>query len=46
LNSLRHKIPYATTTAGGMAIYKAIERLREKKLNVKTLQEYNSEISS
>jgi carbamoyl-phosphate synthase large subunit len=42
-NSLRHKIPYATTTAGGMAIYKAIERLREKKLNVKTLQEYNSE---
>jgi len=43
-NSLRHKIPYATTTAGGMAIFKAIERLREKKLNVKTLQEYNSEI--
>jgi carbamoyl-phosphate synthase large subunit len=42
-NSLRHKIPYATTTAGGMAIYKAIERLREKKLNVKTLQEYNAE---
>ena len=40
-NSLRHKIPYATTTAGGMAIYKAIERLREKMLNVKTLQEYN-----
>jgi carbamoyl-phosphate synthase large subunit len=42
-NSLRHKIPYATTTAGGMAIYKAIQRLRGKKLNVKTLQEYNSE---
>jgi carbamoyl-phosphate synthase large subunit len=45
-NSLRHKIPYATTTAGGMAIYKAIERLREKKLNVKTLQEYNKEAPS
>jgi carbamoyl-phosphate synthase large subunit len=44
-NSLRYKIPYATTTAGGMAIYKAIERLREKKLNVKTLQEYNEEAS-
>ena len=42
-NSLRHKIPYATTTAGGMAIYRAIERLREKKLNVRTLQEYNKE---
>ena len=45
-NSLRHKIPYATTTAGGMAIYKAIERLRGKKLNVKTLQEYNKEVPS
>ncbi|MGD2184884.1 MAG: carbamoyl-phosphate synthase large subunit [Desulfobacterales bacterium] len=43
-NSLQYKIPYATTTAGGMAIYKAIERLRGKKLNVKTLQEYNSEM--
>jgi carbamoyl-phosphate synthase large subunit len=43
-NALQYKIPYATTTAGGMAIYKAIERLREKELNVKTLQEYNSEM--
>jgi len=42
-NALRYKIPYATTTAGGMAIYKAIEALREKKTAVKTLQEYNSE---
>ncbi|MEJ2099067.1 MAG: carbamoyl-phosphate synthase large subunit [Desulfobacterales bacterium] len=42
-NALRYKIPYATTTAGGMAIYRAIETLRQKKLNVKTLQEYNSE---
>jgi carbamoyl-phosphate synthase large subunit len=41
--ALRYKVPYATTTAGGMAIYKAIEALREKELNVKTLQEYNSE---
>ena len=43
-NALRYKIPYATTTAGGMAIFKAIEALRGKKLDVKTLQEYNSEI--
>ena len=42
-NALRYKIPYATTTAGGMAIYKAIEALRQKKTTVKTLQEYNSE---
>ena len=43
-NALRYKIPYATTTAGGMAIYRAIEALRGKKMAVKTLQEYNSEI--
>ncbi len=42
-NALRYKIPYATTTAGGMAIFRAIETLRQKKMNVKTLQEYNSE---
>jgi hypothetical protein len=27
-----------------MAIYKAIEALREKKTTVKTVQEYNSEV--
>ncbi|MGD8990183.1 MAG: carbamoyl-phosphate synthase large subunit [Desulfobacterales bacterium] len=42
-NALRYKIPYATTTAGGMAIFKAIERLRHQKMAVKTIQEYNSE---
>jgi carbamoyl-phosphate synthase large subunit len=45
-NALRYKVPYATTTAGGMAIYTAIEALRQKKTTVKTLQEYNSEVSS
>ena len=43
-NALRYKVPYATTTAGGMAIYKAIEALRKKKTTVKTVQEYNSEV--
>ncbi|MGD2038240.1 MAG: carbamoyl-phosphate synthase large subunit [Desulfobacterales bacterium] len=42
-NALRYKIPYATTTAGGMAIYKAIEALRQNQTTVKTLQEYNQE---
>jgi len=42
-NALRYKIPYATTTAGGMAIFKAIETLRQKKMTVKTIQEYNAE---
>jgi carbamoyl-phosphate synthase large subunit len=45
-NALRYKIPYATTTAGGMAIFKAIEALRKKKMAVKSLQEYHSEISN
>ena len=45
-NALRYKVPYATTTAGGMAIYKAIEAMREKKTTVKTIQEYNAEVSS
>ncbi|MGD9056977.1 MAG: carbamoyl-phosphate synthase large subunit [Desulfobacterales bacterium] len=42
-NALRYKIPYATTTAGGMAIFKAIETLRQRKIAVKTIQEYNAE---
>ncbi len=42
-NALRYKIPYATTTAGGMAIFKAIETLRQRKMAVKTIQEYNAE---
>ena len=42
-NALRYKIPYATTTAGGMAIFRAIETLRQKKMAVKTIQEYNRE---
>ena len=42
-NALRYKIPYATTTAGGMAIFRAIDTLRTRQMSVKTLQEYNSE---
>ena len=45
-NALRYKVPYATTTAGGMAIYRAIQALRQKTTTVKTLQEYNSEVLS
>ncbi len=45
-NALRYKVPYATTTAGGIAIYKAIEALRIKKTAVKTLQEYHSELNA
>jgi carbamoyl-phosphate synthase large subunit len=41
-NALKYRVPYATTTAGGMAIFTAIRALKEKNLTVKTIQEYNS----
>jgi carbamoyl-phosphate synthase large subunit len=41
-NALKYRVPYATTTAGGMAIFTAIQALKEKNLTVKTIQEYNS----
>jgi carbamoyl-phosphate synthase large subunit len=41
-NALKYKIPYATTIAGGMAIYKGIQALKKEDLTVKALQEYNS----
>jgi carbamoyl-phosphate synthase large subunit len=41
-NALKYRVPYATTTAGGMAIFTAIQALKQKNLTVKTIQEYNS----
>jgi len=38
--AIKFNIPYATTIAGGIAISKGIKALKEKKLSVKTLQEY------
>ncbi|UCE54942.1 MAG: carbamoyl-phosphate synthase large subunit [Desulfobacterales bacterium] len=39
--ALKYKIPYATTLAGGMAIYTGIQALKQKDLTVKALQEYD-----
>ena len=39
--ALKHKIPYATTIAGGKAICTGIMALKNKMLSVKTVQEYN-----
>jgi carbamoyl-phosphate synthase large subunit len=39
-NALKYKIPYATTLAGGMAFYTAIQALKQSELTVKALQEY------
>ncbi len=38
--AIKFNIPYATTIAGAMAISRGIKALKEKKLSVKTLQEY------
>jgi carbamoyl-phosphate synthase large subunit len=40
--ALKHKIPYATTIAGGTAICTGIMALKNKMLSVKTVQEYNN----
>jgi carbamoyl-phosphate synthase large subunit len=40
-NALKYKIPYATTLAGGMAFYTAIQALKKSEVTVKALQEYN-----
>ncbi len=43
--ALKFCIPYATTIAGGMAMCKGIKALKEKKLSVKTIQEYHKKLS-
>ncbi|MGD9305540.1 MAG: carbamoyl-phosphate synthase large subunit, partial [Desulfobacterales bacterium] len=40
-NALKYKIPYATTLAGGMAFFTAIEALKKSEVTVKALQDYN-----
>lgn len=39
--AIKYNIPYVTTIAGAMAVGKGIEALKEKKLTVKTIQEYH-----
>ncbi|MDY6789920.1 MAG: carbamoyl-phosphate synthase large subunit [Thermodesulfobacteriota bacterium] len=38
--AIKFNIPYTTTIAGAMAISRGIQALKERKLSVKTLQEY------
>lgn len=42
--AIKYRIPYATTTAGAMAMCRGIEACLGKALSVKTIQEFNSEI--
>lgn len=43
--ALQYKIPYTTTVSGAKAMIKAIARLKEKSITVKSIQEYHSEVS-
>ena len=44
--ALKYNIPYATTTACGMAICRGIIRVMENELSVKPLQEYIKKLYS
>ncbi|MCI4625113.1 MAG: carbamoyl-phosphate synthase large subunit [Candidatus Magnetoovum sp. WYHC-5] len=39
--ALQYKVPYSTTIAGAKAVALAIENLRSKKLEIKSIQEYH-----
>ncbi len=42
--ALSYKIPYTTTISGASAIVKAIKKLKESKIKVKSIQEYHKSI--
>jgi carbamoyl-phosphate synthase large subunit len=44
-SALQYGIPYTTTVAGARAVVTAINMLRNKRVGVKSLQEYHKEIS-
>ena len=40
-SALKFKVPYATTTAGALAVCRAVSALREKSFEVKAIQDYH-----
>jgi carbamoyl-phosphate synthase large subunit len=42
--SLVHRIPYTTTVAGARATAEAIEAMQQKKVSVRTIQEYHNDL--
>jgi carbamoyl-phosphate synthase large subunit len=42
--ALVHRIPYTTTVAGARATAEAIEAMQQKKLSVRTIQEYHQDL--
>jgi len=42
-SALQYGIPYTTTVSGARAVVTAIEQLRKKKINIRSIQEYHQE---
>jgi carbamoyl-phosphate synthase large subunit len=42
-SALQYGVPYTTTVAGARAVVNAIESLKKKKINIKSIQEYHKE---
>lgn len=40
-SALQYKVPFTTTMSGAMAVVKAIEILKKKQVNIKSIQEYH-----
>jgi carbamoyl-phosphate synthase large subunit len=40
-SALQYGIPFTTTVAGAKAVVNAIEMLRKKKINIRSIQEYH-----
>ncbi len=45
-SALQYKVPFTTTISGAIAAVKAIETLKRKKVNIKSIQEYHKDILS
>ncbi len=45
-SALQYKIPFTTTVSGTLAAVKAIEILKKKKINIKSLQEYHKDFTA
>ena len=43
-SALQYGVPYTTTVAGAKAVVNAIEMLKKKKVNIKSIQEYHKDI--
>ncbi|MDI6890438.1 MAG: carbamoyl-phosphate synthase large subunit [Thermodesulfovibrionales bacterium] len=43
-SALQYKVPFTTTVSGAFAAVKAIEILKEKEVNIKSIQEYHADL--